>query len=78
MSGVMEMDGGMQQIKVHCPKCSNQRLFDLYGPARGTVRIKCPACRQEVELHLEKCDRKREARMNAYFHRIINSKENRD
>lgn len=56
--------------KVHCPYCRNQRLFDLYGKGRGVIRIKCPVCRKEAELHLEECDRGRQERMNAYFRKM--------
>lgn len=65
--GVIILQDVDKTVKVHCPRCRNQRLFDLQGTARGTIRIKCPVCKHEVEVHLEKCDEKRQARMNAYF-----------
>ncbi len=38
-------------LKVHCPCCGNGRLFDIGLEAKGTVRIKCPVCRNPVEIH---------------------------
>ena len=35
-------------LKVHCPCCGNGRLFDIGLEAKGTVRIKCPVCRNPV------------------------------
>ena len=54
-------------IKVHCPKCSNRRLFDLAGYSNGVVRIKCPQCRNEVELQLDKCNEDRNKRLIAFY-----------
>ena len=38
-------------LKVHCPCCGNGRLFDIGLEAKGTVRIKCPVCRNPVEFN---------------------------
>lgn len=54
-------------IKIHCPNCANSRLFDLYGKGSGILKIKCPVCRQEVQIHLEKCDGKRQKRLTTYY-----------
>lgn len=44
----------MNDIRVHCPNCSNQRLFDIESGAEGNVKIKCPKCKSVVfiQLHL--------------------------
>lgn len=41
-----------QDVKVHCPNCSNKRLFDCGSTAEGIVRIKCPVCRSVVVIDL--------------------------
>ena len=38
-------------IAVRCPKC-NWRIMDKLSPATGKVEIKCPRCRQVVEVDL--------------------------
>ncbi len=63
------MPAEAQCIKVHCPNCSNKRLFDLYGKAEGILKIKCPVCRKEVEIQLGGCDEQRQSRLTAYFRR---------
>lgn len=35
----------MRDIRVHCPYCYNQRLFDIEDGAEGIVKIKCPKCK---------------------------------
>lgn len=60
----------IELLKVHCPNCANSRLFDLYGKGSGTLKIKCPVCKQEVQIHLEKCDEKRQQRLTAYYRTI--------
>lgn len=57
-------------LKVHCPKCGNGRLFDVGLEARGTIRIKCPVCKNSVEIQLEKCDESRQKRLSAYYRNI--------
>ena len=42
-----------QDIRVHCPKCSFKRLFDVAEPAGGIIKIKCPSCKAMLELDLE-------------------------
>lgn len=44
----------MNDIHVHCPNCSNQRLFDIEAGAEGNIKIKCPKCKAVVfiQLHL--------------------------
>ena len=54
-------------LKVHCPCCENGRLFDVGAKAKGVIRIKCPICKNAVEIKLEKCDRSRQRRLNAYY-----------
>lgn len=54
-------------LKVHCPCCGNGRLFDIGLEAKGTVRIKCPVCRNPVEIQLENCDESRQKRLIAYY-----------
>lgn len=46
----------MNDIHVHCPNCSNQRLFDIEAGAEGNVKIKCLKCKSVVyiQLHLVK------------------------
>lgn len=63
----MELMTGKQFVKIHCPNCANGRLFDLYGKGSGTLKIKCPVCKQEAEIHLEKCDMARQRRLTAYY-----------
>lgn len=38
-------------VAVRCPKC-NWRIMDKLSPATGKVEIKCPRCRQVVEVDL--------------------------
>ena len=45
----------------------NGRLFDIGLEAKGTVRIKCPVCRNPVEIQLENCDESRQKRLIAYY-----------
>lgn len=41
---------------VHCPKC-RWRILDKISPTSGEIQIKCPRCRQEVQLNLSKEER---------------------
>ena len=38
-------------VAVRCPKC-DWRVMDKLSPATGKVKIKCPRCRQVVEVDL--------------------------
>ncbi|MHB8130006.1 MAG: hypothetical protein ACYDEX_13500 [Mobilitalea sp.] len=42
-----------QEIHVHCPYCSNKRLFDCTVPAEGIIKIKCPSCRTILAINLQ-------------------------
>ncbi|MHB8129265.1 MAG: hypothetical protein ACYDEX_09730 [Mobilitalea sp.] len=46
----MSTDDG---IHVHCPRCSNKRLFDCGLEAEGIIRIKCPCCREVSVINLQ-------------------------
>lgn len=43
-----------KETHVHCPYCKNKRLFDIEYGAIGTVKIKCPICKNIVDIKLEK------------------------
>ena len=53
MVDIEERTPDRKAIRVHCPSCSNSRLFDLTGDCSGILRIKCPRCRKEVEIQLD-------------------------
>lgn len=62
-------EGMVSMTQVHCPRCRNRRLFDLREGGSGKIRIKCPVCKEIVELELEKCDEQRQRRLIAYYGR---------
>ena len=55
-----------KMIHVHCPICSNKRLFDLSECSEGGLTVQCPRCKQEVVIDfrnvIEKRQRKRKKR----------------
>lgn len=54
-------------IHVPCPYCTNTRLFDSKESAVGIIEIKCPQCKEIIEIDLEKVNRKRrEKRYKGY------------
>ena len=55
------------EIHVHCPNCSNKRLFDCGLNAEGIVRIKCPYCKAVSVINLQHVtERQRRKRLEAY------------
>ena len=42
-----------EEIHVHCPNCSNQRLFDCGAASEGIIKIKCPCCKAVAVINLQ-------------------------
>ena len=42
-----------EEIHVHCPNCSNKRLFDCGAASEGIIKIKCPSCRTVAVINLQ-------------------------
>lgn len=42
-----------KDIQVHCPYCSQKRLFDCEESSQGIVKIKCPTCKSIVYFNLQ-------------------------
>ena len=56
-----------EEIHVHCPNCSNKRLFDCGLSAEGIVKIKCPCCKEVSVINLQHVTRQqRRKRLEAY------------
>ncbi|RDY32002.1 hypothetical protein [Lachnotalea glycerini] len=56
-----------EDIHVHCPNCSNKRLFDCGLFSEGIVRIKCPCCKAVSVINLQYVtERQRRKRFEAY------------
>jgi len=55
------------EIHVHCPNCSNKRLFDCGVASEGIIRIKCPCCTEVSVINLKHVtEQQRQRRMVAY------------
>jgi len=55
------------EIHVHCPNCSNKRLFDCGASAEGIIKIKCPCCKIVSVINLQHVsERHRSKRITAY------------
>lgn len=37
-------------IKIKCPVCSNKRLMDLVSGKDGELLIKCPKCKNIIDI----------------------------
>lgn len=56
-----------EEIHVHCPNCSNKRLFDCRTGAEGIIKIKCPCCRSVSVINLQHVtEEQRKKRLAAY------------
>ena len=56
-----------EEIRVHCPNCSNKRLFDCGTEAEGIIKIKCPCCKAVSVINLQHVTKKqRTIRFAAY------------
>ena len=67
MVDIEERTPDRKAIRVHCPSCSNSRLFDLTGDCSGILWIKCPRCRKEVEIQLAHCNEQRYRKQIFYY-----------
>ena len=43
-----------KDIHIPCPCCKNKRLFDADPECEGSIKIKCPICRQVIAVILHK------------------------
>lgn len=59
-----------KQIHVHCPNCSNKRLFDCGTEAEGIIKIKCPCCRAVSVINLKHVTEKQRRNRLAAYQRI--------
>lgn len=56
-----------EDIHVHCPNCSNKRLFDCGLSSEGIIKIKCPCCKAVSVINLQHVtERQRRKKLKAY------------
>lgn len=53
------METTKDSIQVHCPNCTNKRLFDCGAESEGIIRIKCPCCKAVSVINLQHVSEKR-------------------
>lgn len=55
------------EIHVHCPFCSNKRLFDTTESNEGIIKIKCPSCKVVAVINLTNIsEAQKKKRLRAY------------
>ncbi|GEM_PF-2532897 len=59
---VLKVELAEEEIHVHCPFCSNKRLFDCGASAEGIIKIKCPCCRAVSVINLQYVTEKHRSR----------------
>lgn len=62
-----------EEIHVHCPNCSNKRLFDCGLSAEGMVKIKCPCCRAVSIINLQHVTKQQRRKRLESYQRIANN-----
>ena len=59
-----------EEIHVHCPNCSNKRLFDCVASAEGIIKIKCPCCRIVSVINLQHVTEKQKNKRIAAYQKV--------
>lgn len=63
-----------QDIRVHCPKCSFNRLFDCTTSAEGIIKIKCPSCKNILVINLQQVVMNRQKKRRNGYQKLSDNK----
>ena len=64
------MSSADEEIHVHCPNCSNKRLFDCGAASKGIIRIKCSCCKSVSVINLQHVTEQQRRKRIVAYHRI--------